>query len=171
MADRRKLVAAARKRIRDGFTRDVGTKLLALVFALAIWAWVQTERVVDRRVRVRVDYNWDEELVAVDEVRGSLVVTVSGPQGLVRTLDRKSLRVPIDMPVAFFAKRQSRTVMRLARTQKKKPLLSFPSPQQSTNRALVLPAPGCSPLPLFPSKRQSPMRTSRHIWKLSPSPR
>ena len=87
----------ARQVVVDAFTRDLALKLLALLFAVGAWTWVQTERVVEQRVRVRVDYRWPEGLVQVEEPRTSLVATVRGPQGLVRRLDRTRLVLPVDL--------------------------------------------------------------------------
>lgn len=88
------------ERLIQAVTENLGLKLLALIFAVGIWAWAQTEQVVDSRVRVRLDYQWPEDLVRVAEVPGTLVVVLSGPQGLVRTVNARDLRVPVDFSSA-----------------------------------------------------------------------
>jgi hypothetical protein len=78
---------------------NVPLKLLSLGFALSIWAWVQSEQVVTRRVRARIKYAWPsiEELVRVGEYPTRLVVTLEGPQGMVRSIDPDQLWVEIDL--------------------------------------------------------------------------
>jgi hypothetical protein len=91
------------ERIREFFLtallENVPLKLLSLSFALSIWAWVQSEQVVTRRVRARIKYAWPsiEELVRVGEYPTRLVVTLEGPQGGVRSIDPDQLWVEIDL--------------------------------------------------------------------------
>ncbi len=90
--------------IKGRFARMVSHNLmfksLSLVFAVFLWAWVQTEQVVDKRSRARVDYIWPEGLVRVQEVPKTLVVTLRGPQGLVRNLEPSHLRYQVDLTEA-----------------------------------------------------------------------
>jgi YbbR domain-containing protein len=72
-------------------------KSLAFVFAVLIWAWVQTEQVVDQRSRAQVVYIWPDDLVRVKEVPKTLVVTLRGPRGLVRELESRHLRFKVDL--------------------------------------------------------------------------
>ncbi|MFT5679563.1 MAG: YbbR domain-containing protein [Myxococcota bacterium] len=91
------------ERIREFFIgallENVPLKLLSLSFALSLWAWVQSEQVVTRRVRARIKYAWPsiEELVRVGEYPTRLVVTLEGPQGMVRSIDPDQLWVEIDL--------------------------------------------------------------------------
>lgn len=78
-------------------THNATFKVLSLVFAVSIWAWVQTEQVVDKRYRARVFWTWPDELVRVQEVPKTLVVTLQGPQGLVQTVQRRKLRYDVDL--------------------------------------------------------------------------
>jgi hypothetical protein len=75
-------------------------KTLAFVFAVFIWAWVQTEQVVDKRARARVIYVWPDGLIRVQDVPKTLVVTLRGPQGLVRNLEAGHLRYQVDLTEA-----------------------------------------------------------------------
>lgn len=81
------------------FLENVPLKLLSLGFAVSIWAWVQSEQVVSRRVRARIKYAWPsiETLVRVGEFPTRLVVTMQGPQGVVRSIDPDQLWVEIDL--------------------------------------------------------------------------
>ena len=84
----------------DLIMEDFAWKALSLGFAVALWAWVQSELVVDKRMRAEVQYRWPVELVRVDEVPTSVLVTVQGPQGDVRRLDRRSLSLSVDLSEA-----------------------------------------------------------------------
>ncbi len=81
-------------------TENIGLKGMSFGLALAIWALLQSEQVVERRTRVKVQYDWPEELVRVDEVPRWISVTVSGPQGRVRAVERRSLRMSVDLSEA-----------------------------------------------------------------------
>jgi hypothetical protein len=72
-------------------------KALSLVLSVSIWAWLQTEQVVDRPSRATVTYAFPEGLTPVDEVARTLVVTVRGPQGRVRALEGQQLTMAVDL--------------------------------------------------------------------------
>ena len=81
------------------FLENVPLKILSLGFAISIWAWVQSEQVVSRRVRAHIKYAWPsiEDLVRVGEFPTRLVVTLEGPQGVVRSIDPDQLWVEVDL--------------------------------------------------------------------------
>jgi len=79
------------------FSRNLLFKLLSLIFAVFIWAWVQTEQVVDERFRARVVYMWPNGLMRVQEVPKSLVVTLKGPQGLIKNIEDPLLSYHVDL--------------------------------------------------------------------------
>ncbi len=83
--------------LRRALTEDIGFKLLSLLFAVVLWGWVQSGQVVDARTRAQVEYRWPDGLVGAREVPKTLVVTVSGPQGVVRRIQRGSLSVVADL--------------------------------------------------------------------------
>lgn len=89
------------QQIRDAvvsfFVDNIPLKLLALGCAVAVWAWVQSEQVVTRRLRVRVDYIWPADLVRVEEVPLRLVVTLEGPQSVLLPLDQRRLSMEVDL--------------------------------------------------------------------------
>jgi hypothetical protein len=68
-----------------------------MVFAVIIWAWVQTQQVVSQRTRAVVKWTIPEDFSLVDAVPKSLVVTIKGPQGLVRNVKRRTLRYDVDL--------------------------------------------------------------------------
>ena len=74
----RTVSAGIRGRVRDMFTDDLPFKALATMFAIATWAWVQGEQVVEASVRARILWNWPSELALVEDVPETLLVTVSG---------------------------------------------------------------------------------------------
>ena len=78
-------------------TENIGLKAMSFGLAVAIWALLQSEQVVERRTRVKVQYSWPEDLVRVDEVPRWVSVTVSGPQGRVRAVERRSLQMKVDL--------------------------------------------------------------------------
>ncbi len=62
-----------------------------------IWAWVQTEQIVSQRTRANVNWTWSEDKTSVDSLPKTLVVTVKGPQGLVRTVKKRKLKYAVDL--------------------------------------------------------------------------
>lgn len=78
-------------------TQEVPFKVLSLLFALLIWAWVQTQQIVSQRTRAEVKWSIPEDQAWVDPVPKSLVVTIKGPQGLVRNVKKRTLRYDVDL--------------------------------------------------------------------------
>jgi YbbR domain-containing protein len=78
-------------------TREMPFKVLSLVFALMIWAWVQTHQIVSHRTRAQVQWSFPAELTWIDPVPKTLVVTIKGPQGLVRNVKKRALRYDVDL--------------------------------------------------------------------------
>lgn len=81
-------------------TENPGLKMVALGAAVLLWAWVQGDEVVEVRTRATVAYDWPEGLVRSRQVPKTLVVTVSGPQAVVRRLKRDTLAVQVDLSEA-----------------------------------------------------------------------
>ena len=94
------LVHPLRAWLADALTENVGYKVLALGLAVTVWAWVASEKVVEKRSRARVDYSWPERLARVDEVPKSVIVTLQGPQGLLSRLNSRELRLAVDLTEA-----------------------------------------------------------------------
>lgn len=78
-------------------TDDLGLKVLSLLIAAIVWAWVQGDEVVEARTRAQIHYVWPKGLVAARELPSTLVVTVSGPQGVARSIQRDALSVTVDL--------------------------------------------------------------------------
>ncbi|RME24975.1 MAG: hypothetical protein D6798_10005 [Deltaproteobacteria bacterium] len=89
------------RRLRDvlvrAFTENLPLKVLSLLFATMLWAWVQSDQVVEVRTRATVAWSWPDGLVPSRQVPSTLVVTVSGPQGVVRQLKRGTLSLAVDL--------------------------------------------------------------------------
>ena len=84
-------------RFRHAVSHELTFKALSLLFAILIWAWVQTQQIVSQRTRAEVKWTIPEDSTWVDAVPKSLVVTIKGPQGLVRNVKRRTLRYDIDL--------------------------------------------------------------------------
>lgn len=91
----RRIFTAAR--LRRAFTEDIAFKVLAALMAIAVWAWVQGQTVVDARARIRIEYLWPAGLVRSRPVPKTLVATLNGPQGAVRALENERLWVQVDL--------------------------------------------------------------------------
>ena len=85
------------ERVVDAFTENLAYKGLSLGFAIAIWAWVQSSLVVESRVRVPVSVKFPKHLVPNTPMPDSLLATIEGPKGLVRTIDHYDPHVQIDL--------------------------------------------------------------------------
>ena len=96
----RRLLEALRVHVISFATENVGLKVMSLGLAISIWALLQSEQVVERRTRVRVRYDWPTELVQVDEVPRWISITISGPQGRVRAVERRNLTMKVDLTEA-----------------------------------------------------------------------
>ncbi|MDP6934080.1 MAG: hypothetical protein QGG40_14240, partial [Myxococcota bacterium] len=51
-----------RDRLLSGLTRDLAFKGSSLFFAVAVWAWVQSELVVEKKVRANLAFTWPPSL-------------------------------------------------------------------------------------------------------------
>ena len=87
----------ARLRLQAMLTNELPFKVLSLLFAVLLWSWVQTQQIVAQRTRAQVKWTFPEELTWVDPVPKTLVVTVRGPQGLVRNVKKRTLRYDVDL--------------------------------------------------------------------------
>jgi YbbR domain-containing protein len=96
-AELRSVLEGLRVKIIKSATDNVGLKVMSLGLAISIWALLQSEQVVEQRTRVRVRYTWPEDLVRVDEVPRWVSITVSGPQGRVRAIERRNLSMRVDL--------------------------------------------------------------------------
>ena len=92
--------AGTRLWLRRTFVDNIGFKALSLVFAVAIWAWVQGERVTEQSARVGVDWVLPEALTSIDDLPTDLTLTVSGSQVFVKSLRGAELRLRIDLSKA-----------------------------------------------------------------------
>jgi len=87
----------ARAALIRAVTENFFVKALSLLLAVSLWAWLQTEEVVDRPSRAQVSYDLPDGLTPVETLARTLVVTVRGPQGRVRALDGGTLSMDVDL--------------------------------------------------------------------------
>lgn len=91
--------------VHRSFTHELPFKILSIVFALLIWAWVQTQQIVTQRTRADVRWSIPADSAWLDPVPKTLVVTIKGPQGLVRNVRERALRYDVDLGDAEMGKR------------------------------------------------------------------
>ncbi len=83
--------------LRAALTHNLGFKALSLLAALGIWAYVQSERVVEEVARVKVSYVLPEALAFARQPQKILRLSLSGPQGKVREALRRQLTLEVDL--------------------------------------------------------------------------
>ena len=76
---------------------NLALKALSLFVALAIWAWLQREQVITVQARAAIEYDWPADLVVANDVVVSAMVSVRGPQGVVRGLSDQRLSLRVDL--------------------------------------------------------------------------
>ncbi len=76
---------------------DWAVKLLSLLIAVGLWAYVQSGLLVDVRLKAEVQYIWPESLARYEDVPSSVQLTVQGPQAQVRRLERERPVVTVDL--------------------------------------------------------------------------
>jgi YbbR domain-containing protein len=90
-------LAAARPWLRGAFSRNLGFKVLAVVFAFSGWAMVQGKQVVEQKARVKLQWLIPEDLALLGELPDSISLTASGSQVFVRDLRRAELFLRVDL--------------------------------------------------------------------------
>lgn len=83
--------------VRGAFTRNIGFKILSVIFAFAGWAWVQGEQVVEQKARVQLEWVLPEDLALVDDLPDTISLTASGSQVFVRNIRRADLNLRVDL--------------------------------------------------------------------------
>lgn len=83
--------------LRDAVLEEWSVKLLSLLIAVGLWAWVQSGLLVDVRLKSDVLYVWPEGLARYEDVPSSISLTVQGPQAQVRRLERERPRITVDL--------------------------------------------------------------------------
>ena len=75
-------------------------KALTFCFAVVTWALVQSQQVVEERMRVRIEWTLPDGLVPVEAPLETTTLTVAGIQTLMRTVRPGELVLPIDLSAA-----------------------------------------------------------------------
>jgi YbbR domain-containing protein len=83
--------------LRDLITRNPGYKLVSLAFALMFWVWVQSDLVVEDRIRVRLEWKLPEGLMLVEPPLETATLSAKGVQAYMRSLRAKDLSIPLDL--------------------------------------------------------------------------
>jgi len=76
---------------------NLGLKLISLGCAIGVWAWVQSETIVEEDLRITVRYIWPTELEKIKEPRSTINVTLKGPQGRLKAIDDIDMEALIDL--------------------------------------------------------------------------
>ena len=61
-------------------------KVLSLIIAVSAWLWVQGEEIHQSRVRAKIEWSVNPELIALDNLPDSMTLKVEGPRAAVRRL-------------------------------------------------------------------------------------
>ena len=98
------------KRLTDVVRRTVTNnplfKLLSLAVAVILWAWLQSEQIVEESAWVKVHYELPDKLVMAQNPTGRLRVTVKGPQRYVKHLRRSNMELTVDLSDAAMGVQQ-----------------------------------------------------------------
>lgn len=97
MKTREPTPAASWEQVRGLITDNLVYKLVALAFAIALWVWVQSEQVVQERVRVKLDWRLPEGFVLVEAPLAQATVTVEGVQAATRGVRHNELTIHLDL--------------------------------------------------------------------------
>lgn len=83
--------------LRAALTENLAYKVISLGTALLLWTWVQSEQLVQERVRVRLDWRLPEGYALVEQPLAYATVTVEGVQAVARGMRQKELSLPVDL--------------------------------------------------------------------------
>lgn len=91
---------AVLEQVRGLFVDNLVYKLVALAFAVTLWVWVQSEQVVQERIRVKLDWRLPEGFVLVEAPLPVATVTVEGIQAAIRGVRHNELTLHLDLTTA-----------------------------------------------------------------------
>ncbi len=94
MSNRR---AAALGEVRGLLFDNWPYKVITLCFAFLTWAWVQSDQVVEDRIRVRLEWTMPDGLAPVETPLDFATVTVTGVQALMRNMSPVDLVMAVDL--------------------------------------------------------------------------
>ena len=87
--------------LKDSFSKNLRYKIIALVVAIAAWAFVSIDENVTVKLDVplRVDYSNETGLLMVGEVQKDVAVTLWGPKDIVRALGPQQVKATLDIGI------------------------------------------------------------------------
>jgi len=86
------------KRIRNWFSNDPLLKILSIVLAIILWAYVTGRENTEENFEVRVEiYNVPAGLTVMGEMVSNVNVRVRGPKLRMQTLNQQSLKAYVDL--------------------------------------------------------------------------
>ncbi len=92
--------AAIVKEVRGLLFDNLLYKVVSFLFAVGIWALVQSEQVVEERFRVPLRWKMADGLVTTEAPLDSVTLTLQGVQTYVRAVRQKELAVTVDLTSA-----------------------------------------------------------------------
>lgn len=97
MAERAPLGGLIWRGLRGVILRNPVYKLVSLLLALGMWAWVQGQQVGEQSAWIAVNYQLPEDKVLNQEPATRLRATVRGTQAQLRELRRRTLALEVDL--------------------------------------------------------------------------
>ncbi|MFH1075136.1 MAG: CdaR family protein [Candidatus Firestonebacteria bacterium] len=85
--------------LKDSFSKNLRYKIIALIIAIAAWAYVSIDENVTVKLDVplKVEYSDDTGLVAVGDIPKDVTVTLWGPIDTVRALGPSQVKATLDI--------------------------------------------------------------------------
>jgi len=79
--------------LKDAFTKNLRYKIIALIIAIAAWAYVS----IDENITVKLDVSNDTGLVAIGDIPKDITVTLWGPVDSVRALGPSQVKATLEI--------------------------------------------------------------------------
>ena len=88
-------------RLKDAFTKNYRYKIIALIIAIAAWAYVSIDenKTIVLDVELRLDYSNETGFTLIGERPKYVTVTLRGPTDIVRSLGPAQLKANLDIGI------------------------------------------------------------------------
>ena len=85
--------------LKDAFTKNLRYKIIALIIAIAAWAYVSIDENITVKLDVpfKLDYSNDTGLVAIGDIPKDITVTLWGPVDSVRALGPSQVKATLEI--------------------------------------------------------------------------